>query len=423
MLLLKNITIIAPFSDLNGQVLDILIGDNGHIEKIGSHIAAPAGSTIFDKPNACVSVGFADVGAQSNDPGFEHREDLHSLSQAAAAGGYTALAPFPNTQPVVHSKSEIFYIKNKTRRYLVDVYPIGAVSHDAKGKDIAELLDMHAAGAVAFSDGAQAIQDAGLLLRALQYAKIFDGLVFQWPLDKSIAPHGHMHEGLVSTHLGLPGIPSMAEELMLQRDLQLAEYAEARLHFHNISTAKSVDLVRQAKKKGAKITASVAALNLCFDETALQSFDTLFKVMPPLREKSDIEALLKGVADGTIDFITSNHTPVDTEGKDLEFPYADFGAVGLETTFALLNTYCHKKLSINDLIHILTIKPRQVLGLEQPQIAEKSVANLTLFDATTEWTLTEKDIRSKSKNNPLLGQKLRGKIWGVVNKGQFWLAE
>jgi dihydroorotase len=424
MLLLRNIHIIAPSqADLDGQNRDIFINAKGKIERIAAanSLNADAKTRVFDAPNAHLSVGWFDVGALTGDPGLEHRETLETVSQAAMAGGYTTLAPFPNTEPAVHSKSEILYIKNKTQSFLVDFKPIGALSVNTDGKDLAEMLDMRAAGAIAFSDGRRTIQDAGLMLRGLQYAKIFDGLVFNRPNDKSTSPHGQMHEGVISTSLGLPAIPSMAEEMMVQRDLHLVRYADARLHFHNLSTTRSVALVRQAKEQGLRVTASVAALNLCFSDDALSGFDTNFKVMPPLRERSDIEALIEGLADGTIDFITSNHTPIDEEGKNLEFAYADFGAIGLETTFGLVNQFLHNHFTINDLVGFLAEKPRRVLGLDLPKIEEGALANLTIFDPTTEWTFTTKHIRSKSKNSPLVGDILRGSVLGVVNRGQYFI--
>ena len=420
-LLLRNIRIIAPNQPLiDGQVRDILI-ENGKILKIGTEIPFDTEGEIqvFEQPNACVSIGWFDVGTQIGDPGFEHREDLESVSNAAMAGGFTALAPFPNTEPAIHSKSEILYIKNRTNSFIVDFEPIGALSVDCKGKDMAEMLDMRSVGAVAFSDGRKSVQDAVLLLRGMQYAKIFNGLIFNVPNDKTIAPHGEIHEGEVSTSLGLSGIPSMAEELMVQRDLSLLAYADSRLHFHNISTAGAVSSIRDAKKRGLKVTASVAALNLCFTDDVLRGFDTNFKVMPPLREELDRQGLINGLKDGTIDFIATNHTPIDEEGKNLEFPYADFGAIGLETTFGLINQYLNKIFTINDLIRFLAIQPRQVLGLEIPTIAEGGKANLTIFNSDKTRTFQTKDIRSKSKNTPLVGEILRGAVLGVVNNGQF----
>ena len=424
-LLLRNIRIIAPQQPLlDGQIRDILI-KNGKILKIDTEITlgTEGGVNVFDKPNACVSIGWLDVGTQTGDPGFEHREDLESVSKAAMAGGFTALAPFPNTEPAIHSKSEILYIKNRTASYLVDFQPIGALSVDCKGKDLAEMLDMRSVGAVAFSDGRKSVQDSGLLLRGMQYAKIFDGLIFNVPNDKAIAPHGEIHEGEVSTSLGLSGIPSMAEELMVQRDLQLLTYADSRLHFHNISTAGAVTYIREAKKQGLKVTASVAALNLCFTDDVLRGFDTNFKVMPPLREEVDRQALIEGLADGTIDFISTNHTPVDEEGKNLEFPYADFGAIGLETTFGLINQFLHNNFTMSDFVRFLAIQPREVLGLEIPTITEGTEANLTIFNPDETWTFTSKDIFSKSKNTPLMGNILRGAVLGVINNGKWSMAK
>ena len=420
MLILKNVIIDSPNIDLQSQLTDILINKNGVIEKVGIAILPPKGTKVFEQNGAHVSVGWMDIGVQTCDPGFEHQEDLNSTMQAARAGGFTSVAPFPNNKPATHSKSEILYIKNQTKDYLVDFMPIGALSVDCKGRDIAEMLDMYHAGAVAFGDGSVPTQDSGLILRGLQYAKIFDGLIMNFPFDKSVAPHGQMHEGFVSTTLGLSGIPSMAEELTVQRDLQLLEYADSKLHFHNISTAGSVALIRAAKKRGLKVTASVAVMNLCFDDSKLQNFDANFKVMPPLREALDVDALIIGVQDGTIDYISSNHTPVDTEGKDLEFAYSQFGVIGLETAFSMLNTYC-KTLTVNQLVKSMAIQPRKVLGLKMPEIKEGSTANLTIFNPEKEWLFTEKNIYSKSKNTPLIGQILRGQVEGVVNNSQFWL--
>ena len=239
-----------------------------------------------------------DVGTQVGDPGFEHREDLRTASKAAAAGGFTAIVPHPNTMPTIHSKSEVNYLKNKTEGDLVDFFPIGAISRDCEGKDITEMYDMHESGAVAFSDGQKTLQNSGLMMRALQYVKAFDGLVMNHPSDKALSQEGQMHEGKVSTSLGMKGIPSIAEELMVQRDLYLAEYTESRLHLFNISSERSVELLKNAKAKGIDVTASVPVLNLIYDETAIAEFDVNYKVLPPLREKSDIKALKRGIKNG-----------------------------------------------------------------------------------------------------------------------------
>ncbi|MBK6996964.1 MAG: dihydroorotase [Saprospiraceae bacterium] len=410
--LLKNAHLFDGIS--KSRVQDILLKD-GLIEAIGDQIPLPQGAALWESSNLCVSPGWLDVGVYAADPGFEHREDLTSAAAAAVAGGFTAMACFPNTDPALHTKSEILYVKNKANDLPVYCYPIGAVSQSCEGKDLAELFDMHAAGAVAFSDGKRSVQDAGLLLRALQYAKAFDGLIINVPHHKTIAAGGQMHEGLMSTSLGLKGLPALAEELMVQRDLSLLEYSEGRLHIHLISTAKSVALVRAAKQAGLQVSCSVAVANLCFSEEKLAEFDSNWKIVPPLRNKADADALLEGLADGTIDFICSNHSPWHEEAKNLEFTYAEFGMIGLETVFSLCRTFLDKKLTVNDLVEKLSLAPRRVLGLPIPKITKGERAELTVFDPELEWVLEAKDIRSKSSNTPFIGQKFKGKVLGVFS--------
>jgi dihydroorotase len=406
---------------------DVLIS-GGIIERLGINLEPAAGSEIWDVRGACVSPGWMDVGVQTGDPGFEHREDLQSVGQSAAAGGFTAIAGFPNTNPAIHSKSEILYIKNKTAGDPVAFHPIGAVSTDCAGKDLAELFDMHAAGAIAFSDGGKAIQDAGLLLRAMQYVQAFDGLVMNEPHHKTIAGGGQMHEGIASTMLGMKGIPSLAETLMVQRDLSILEYTGGRLHLHLLSTRKSVEMVRAAKKSGMQVTASVAIANLCFTDDMLlgnksdlrmdTAFNSNWKLSPPLRNATDVEALLEGLADGTIDFICSNHTPWDEESKNLEFPYAEFGMIGLETAFPLCRTYLSGAISTELFIEKMAVQPRRVLGLPVPEIKPGAPAELTVFDPDMAWTYRAANIRSKSKNTPFTDTEFKGKILGIISNGQ-----
>jgi len=412
-LLIKNARILDGLGkDSAGQ--DILI-QNGIIEAIGQGLNAPEGITVWESQQLCVSPGWIDVGVTTGDPGFEHREDLRTAAAAAAAGGFTGIACLPNTDPVLHTKSEILYVKGKAQGLPVHCYPIGAVSQNCEGKDLAELYDMHAAGAVAFSDGKRSVQDAGLLLRALQYAKAFGGLIINVPHHKTIAAGGQMHEGLMSTSLGLKGLPALAEALIVQRDLSLLGYAESRLHIHLISTSESVALVRAAKKAGLPVSCSVAVANLCFTDEKLSEFDSNWKEMPPLRSKTDVDALREGLSDGTIDFICSNHTPWHEEAKNVEFTYAEFGMIGLETTFALCRTFLGKQLKLNDLVDKLCHAPRRVLSLPVPQIAVGERAELSAFDPEAQWMLTEKSIRSKSRNTPFAGQTFTGKIIGIVN--------
>ncbi|MFN0215620.1 MAG: dihydroorotase [Saprospiraceae bacterium] len=410
--LLKSARIFDGRSESRAQ--DILI-ENGLIKLISDRIPVPQEAKIWESPNLCVSPGWLDLGVYAADPGFEHREDLYTTAAAAAAGGFTSVACFPNTDPAIHTKSEILYVKNKAAVLPVQVYPIGAISQGCEGKDLAELFDMHAVGAIAFSDGKRSVQDAGLLLRALQYAKAFNGLVINVPHHKTIAAGGQIHEGLMSTTLGLKGLPALAEELMVQRDLSLLEYSEGRLHIHLISTAKSVELIRAAKRAGLSVTCSVAVANLCFTDEKLANFDSNWKIVPPLRSSTDTAALVEGLCDGTIDFICSNHTPWHEEAKNQEFSYAEFGMIGMETAFSLCRTFLNKKLKINDLVEKLSLGARRVLKLEVPKIAQGERADLTVFDPDAAWVLEEKDIRSKSKNTPFIGQKFQGKALVIIN--------
>ncbi len=415
-LLIKRVRVVNPLAAPLASLLDIFIVD-GVIRRIAPDLQFEA-DTIFDVAGVCVSPGWMDVGVQACDPGFEHRENLHTAAQAAAAGGFTAIAVQPNTQPAIHTKSEVLYIKQITQNWLVDCYPIGAVSENCEGKDITEMLDMRAVGALAFSDGKKPVEHSGLMLKALQYVLAFDGVVINTPMDKTIAADGQMHEGITSTTLGLRGIPNLAEELMVQRDLHLLAYSGSRLHIANVSTAGAVARIREAKAQGLKVTASVAALNLLYEDAAIAEFDTNLKVLPPLRSTADREALLAGLQDGTLDFITSNHTPVDEDAKKREFPYADFGAIGLETAFAVSRTALRDRLSLEQLVEKLAIAPRLAMGLPVPIIAEGQAANLTIFHPDERWTFRESDIRSKSKNTPLLGVELTGRVLAVINNCQ-----
>ena len=419
-LLIQKATIVDPESSHDGKVRDILI-KKGKIVEIKSRIKAPANIKKLDATGAYVSPGWIDVGVQTGDPGFEHRETLQTVSRAAAAGGFTAIVCQPNTLPVIHSKSEVLYLQNRADKNLVAVFPIGAISYECKGEDITEMYDMHHSGALAFSDGKYPIQDAGLMLRSLQYVKAFNGLIINHPQEDSISKNAQLHEGVVSTTLGMPGFPAIAEELMLQRDIDLLAYTDSRLHVTNISTAGGVALLRSAKNRGLNITGSTPILNLIFEDQDLENFDSNLKVLPPLREKSDRNALIKGLKDGTLDYITSNHMPLEEEVKLVEFPYAKFGAIGLETVYPLLNTYLPKKFSVSQIVEMLAINPRKVLQIPQQPIVKDGLANLTIFHPTQEWTYSKENIKSKSRNTSLLGKTFTGKILGVVNNDKIEL--
>lgn len=415
-ILIKSAHIIDSKSPYNGKVVDVLI-ENGMIRSIKSKIIPQKNVKVIEAKNLHLSAGWLDMQVSFCDPGFEHKEDLNSGINAAIAGGYTGVAVVSSTNPPIHSKGDVQYIKNKTVNSIVDVHPIGTVSYRQEGKDISEMYDMQLAGAVAFSDDKKPITDAGLLMRALLYSQNFGSLIITHCDEKSISQDGKMNEGSTSTILGLKGIPALAEELMVGRNIFLAEYTNAPIHISNISTQKSVSLIKQAKANGLKITASINAYNIALDDTALLGFDSNFKLNPPLRIKSDMEALRKGLADGTIDAITSDHRPQDIESKDIEFDYASNGMIGLESAFGLINTN-KGKIKLETIIDALTTNPRTILKLEQPKIAEGQQANITLFDPEVEWIFEKKNIRSKSANTPFIGTKFKGKVIGIINKKQ-----
>jgi dihydroorotase len=416
-ILIKSARIIDLFSPFNGKVMDILI-ENGVITSIAATIVPKKTVKTISSKNLCVSVGWMDMQANFCDPGFEHKEDIQTGVNAAATGGYTAVALVSSTLPTIHSKAEVEYIKNKSATSIVEVYPVGTLSYKQEGKDIAEMYDMHLSGAVAFSDDKKAVNDAGLLMRALLYAKNFGGLIITHCDEKAISQDGKMNEGVVSTMLGLKGIPALAEELMVNRNIFLAEYTDAPIHLANISTERSVALIKQAKEKGVKVTAAVNVYNLALPETLLAGFDSNYKLNPPLRTQKDIEALKKGITDGTIDVITSDHRPQDIESKDVEFDYAANGMIGLESAFALVNSN-RDKIKLEALIKTLTVNPRTILKLKQPKIAPGEMANITLFDPEFEWTFDKQAIKSKSRNTPFIGQTFKGKVIGIINKNQF----
>jgi len=413
-LLIKSATIIDSNSPFHQKVADILI-EKGHISSIASNIDADV--ETVDAKGKYVSPGFFDLNCNIGELGLETKEDLQTGTKAAMAGGFTGLALMPNTQPPVHSKAEVEYLLNRAKNNLVDVYPIGTISHKRDGKDLAEMYDMFLSGAKAFTDGNRPVQDAGLMERALLYTQGFDALIFSYPEDTAIAGKAKVHEGVVSTLLGMKGIPSLAEELMIARDLYLAEYTESKIHFSTISTERSVELIKEAKRKGLKVTCDVAAHHLILTDEALTGFDSQYKVKPPLRTQKDVKALIKGLKDGTIDAIVSQHTPHEVEFKDVEFEVAEFGMIALQTA---LSTVLSTGLDISLIVEKLAINPRTILNIEPAVVAEGSKANLTLFDVDAEWEYTRKNNQSKSYNSPFIGQNLKGKVTLVYNNNHLF---
>ncbi|MBL7779242.1 MAG: dihydroorotase [Chitinophagales bacterium] len=418
-IILRSARIVNTDSPFHLQVKDIHIS-NGKIKKIATRIDAPKNAKEIKQENLHVSLGFVCLNTFLADPGYEYKETIESGCAAAAAGGFTHICAMPNTQPVAQTKAQIEYVLRKSAGQTVSVHPVGALTNNCEGKELSEMYDMHHTGAIAFTDGLHASPPAGLVERAMLYAKAFDGLIMLHPEDKSISKNGVMHEGVTSTKLGLPAAPAIAEEIAVNRDLYVLEYTQSKLHFLDISLKRSVELIRAAKKKGLEITCSVNAYNLLLDETSVGNYQTNYKVNPHLRSREDIAALTKGIADGTIDTITSAHQPHEEDGKKLEFDKAEFGMIGLETCFAVANTALQDKVETTQTIKTLAENPRTILGIGGA-IAEGEPADLTLFNPTLEWIFEEKHIRSKSKNTPFVGYRFTGKVVGIIHNNQLQL--
>ncbi|GEM65308.1 dihydroorotase [Sphingobacterium faecium NBRC 15299] len=413
--LITSVKVVLPGNEFDQQVVDVFI-EKGKISRIAKSIeVADKNIEIFDGTGNVLSVGFFDLNANFGEPGLETKEDITSGSAAAAAGGFTAVAVMPNTEPAIQSRAEVALIVNIAKGNLVDVLPIGAVSRNREGHEMAELYDMKQTGAIAFSDGNRSMQQAGLMSRALLYARGFGGLIIAHAEDASMAGGNKMNEGVMSTYLGMKGIPNLAESLMVSRDLYLAEYAESPIHFTSISTAEAVDLIKKAKAKGIQVTCDVAAHQLVFTDDEIVDFDSNYKVSPPLRTKADAKALIKGLKDGVIDAVVSQHTPHEIEFKNVEFHIAKNGIIGLQTVLPLL---IKAGLNEQQIVEKLAVNSRQIVGLNVPQIKEGEVANLVLFNMDENWIFDQQSNKSKSRNSPLFGKELKGKVKLVINNGQ-----
>lgn len=411
-ILIKSATIIDSKSEFHNTTQDLLI-ENGVITKISRSIKNPENYKEVKLDNLHISQGWFDSSVSFGEPGYEERETIENGLKTAAYSGFTSVAVNSNTNPIIDSNSNITFLNSKANNNAVSLLPIGALTIGSKGEYLAELYDMSTAGAVAFYDYKKPISNPNLMKIALQYASNFDGLVCSFPQENKISGQGVMNENITSTRLGLKGIPALAEELQVARDLFLLEYTGGKLHISTISTATSVALIREAKKKKLNITCSVAIHNLYFTDDVLTDFNTNYKVLPPLRTQSDIDALIEAVKDGTIDMVTTDHNPIDIEEKKIEFDHANYGTIGLESAFGALQKIFTTKKTID----VLT-KGKIRFGFEHTPINIGSSANMTLFNPDTKYTFSKKDMVSRSKNSIFENESLRGKAYGIIANNQ-----
>ena len=410
-ILLKSATVVDQQSKYHLKKCDILI-EKGIISKIASSIPAQKNMQVISRHNLHVSRGWFDSGVCFGEPGFEERENIKNGLKTAALSGFTTVALNTNTYPVPDNKGAIRFLKTVAPSHGVTLLPNGCLTQKAKGEDLAELFDMQGEGALSFYDYKKPIANPNLLKIALQYTQSFNGLVQSYPCEKAIAPKGMVNEHLSATLLGLKGIPSLAESLQVARDLYILEYTGGRLHIPTISTKESVGLIKQAKKKGLHVTCSVSINNLTLTDDVLESFDTNYKLMPPLRTPQDVKALKKGLKEGTIDMVTSDHNPIDIENKKIEFDHAKYGSIGLESCFGALQ----KATDLETAIQALT--QQSVFNISQSSITKGEKATITLFDPSLQWEFEKEHIIATSKNAALLSQPLLGKAYGIVNNNK-----
>lgn len=409
-LIIRKAKIVDPKSPFHNQTVDVKITD-GIIEEIGISLLNVDSHQEFQHENLHISQGWFDTSVSLGEPGFEDRETILNGLETAAKSGFAGIALQPNSHPVIDNQSQVHFVKQKASGSATELFPVGALTKGSEGKDLAELYDMKNAGAVAFGDYGKNLSNASLMKIGLQYVQDFDGLIIAFCQDENIKGNGVANEGIVSTKLGLKGIPNLAEELMVARNLFLLEYTGGKLHIPTISTAKSVSLIKEAKKKGLNVTCSVSVHHLVLTDEKLEGFDTRYKVSPPLRTEADRKALIEGILDNTIDCITSDHNPMDIENKKMEFDLAKNGTIGLESAFGALLTM----LPLETTIQKLTFG-KDLLNIEIQTIKEKNKACFSLFTINESWTFEKKNILSKSKNSAFLGQAMKGKAIGIYNQ-------
>lgn len=420
-LLLKNVNILSPEQNLNLKKTNVLLVD-GIIKKIGTVSDDEQKKyKVIELDGKFVVPGFFDMHVHLREPGREDEETVLTGCNSAANGGFTGIACMPNTEPAIDTAEVVSFIKKEASNHIVDVFPIGAATVGRKGEVLSPMAELKDAGVVGFSDDGVAIKTASILKRALEYAGMFDMPIIEHCEDESLAG-GAMNEGINSTILGLNPIPSVAEDLIVMRDILMAEYANSKVHIAHISTKRSTEMVREAKQRGIKVTAEVTPHHFTLTDDAVKTYDPNTKMNPPLRTKLDVEALIEGLKDGTIDCIASDHAPHSIEEKEMEFEYAPNGIIGLETQVGLvLSELFHKKiLSLDSIIYKLSINPRKILNIPVPKFEIGEVANLTILDVDAVWTVDKKEFLSKSINTPFNKRLLTGKTLGVINKSKMY---
>jgi dihydroorotase len=399
-------------SPYNGTRQDLLI-ENGTITQIGQLQNIKA-DQIISSPNLHISIGWVDCFAHFCDPGFEYKETIETGIEAAATGGFTEVMILPHTSPAITGKSQVEYILKRAENKKVKIHPLGAISKNIEGKDLAEMYDMQKAGAVAFTDGLKPVQSGGLFLKSLQYVKAFNGTIIQMPDDITIGHKGLMHEGIKSTQLGLPGKPMIAEEIAVARDLRLLQYTESKLHLTGITSPQSVEQIEAAKREGLDISCSVSPAHFFFSDEDLSDYDTNLKLNAPLRTSAEQSLLKKALISGKIDCIASHHLPHEYDSKICEFENAQPGMIALETTYAAMQTSMGNDLNPERWAQLVAHNPRRIFNIGEPILDLNHSANITLFDPDIEYIFTEAHIRSQSKNSPFIGKTLKGKVIGTI---------
>ncbi|MBI5416569.1 dihydroorotase [Candidatus Poribacteria bacterium] len=416
-ILIKGGRVVDPENNIDA-LLSVLI-EEGKIKSVGNNITAPS-AKIIDASGKIIVPGLIDMHVHFREPGFEHKETIHTGSRAAAYGGFTTVICMPNTRPVIDNQGIVEFIISKAKNEgIVNVFPIGCITKGQKGEELADIGELVSSGVVAISDDGEPVMNPSLMKAAVEYCKMFNIPVISHSEDKNLSRQGCMNEGCMSTKLGLTGIPRIAEEIMVSRDIHIAEYTKGKVHIAHASTKNTVELIRQAKRKGLNVTGEVTPHNFTLTDECVKDYDTNFKMNPPLREQSDIEAIKQGLSDGSIDVIASDHAPHNIVDKDIEFNEASFGIIGLETSLALSLSLVHQQiLSLPELIKKMSVNPAKILNLDKGTLSPCKDADITIIDLNKEFTVDVNSFQSKSRNSPFHGWKLKGKAWMTIVSGK-----